>query len=241
MTSIAIMQPYFLPYLGYLQLIASVDTFVILDDVKLTKNSWINRNKLLISGEPRWISVPVKKKEGSLGAIRDHSYDLDEVFWRKTKETIRRNYSRAVDQNFAIQLFNGWEKSGLNNVATSNWFLMTKIMDRLAIEPKRVLFSSENQLGVGLSGQERIVRICRELECDHYVNLPGGRHLYDSNYFEQNKLKLSFIDPDLFPYRQNTNSFEPALSVLDFIMNVGLESGQLFDATKYRFKLVSTQ
>lgn len=236
--TIAIMQPYFLPYLGYFQLIASVETFVVLDDVKLTKNSWINRNRLLIAGEARWISVPVKKKEvGSRGTIRDHSYDLSAVFWKKTRETIKQNYSRAVDQKFALQLFAKWEDSGLHNVSTSNWHLISQVMERLEIKPERVFFSSENHLGEGFTGQERIVKICHELECNHYINLPGGRSLYDANYFNQNNLGLSFIEPELFPYRQTRDSFEPALSVLDFLMNIGANSGTLFDAPKYRSNL----
>lgn len=241
MNSIAIMQPYFLPYLGYFQLIASVDTFVVLDDVQLTKNSWINRNRLLIAGEPRWVTAPVKKNNGSLGAIRDHDYDLTEIFWRKTKETIRQNYPRASGKDSALQLFTEWEESDVENVSISNWYLTSQIMKSLGIRPERVVFSSENDLGTGLNGQERIVRICQELGCDHYVNLPGGRGLYDSNYFEENHIRLSFIEPELVPYRQTIESFEPALSVLDFLMNVGLDSSALFSADKYRFKLGTSQ
>lgn len=226
--SIAIMQPYFFPYLGYFELIASVNTFVVLDDVKFTKNSWINRNKLLIAGEPRWLSVPVIKYGGSLDSIRSHSYGLTQKFWRKTRESIKQSYGQTAGLDLALDILAEWEQSGDSNVATSNWRLITRVMEYLGIKLERILYSSEHSLGIGLRGQERIVKICQELQCNHYFNLPGGQSLYDSAYFERNGLELSFIEPNLFPYPQTVRPFNPGLSVLDFLLNVGLESNRLF-------------
>ena len=58
---IAIMQPYFFPYIGYWQLIHAVDHFVIYDDVNYIKGGWINRNRILINGKPAYITVPLHK------------------------------------------------------------------------------------------------------------------------------------------------------------------------------------
>ncbi len=58
---LAIMQPYFFPYIGYFQLINTVDEFVVYDNIEFTKKGWINRNRILVNGKDEYITLPIKK------------------------------------------------------------------------------------------------------------------------------------------------------------------------------------
>ena len=76
---VAIMQPYFLPYIGYFQLISAVDVFVIYDEVEFTKKGWINRNRILMNGAPEMVSLPMKKDSDRLDIVqRKLSDDINE-------------------------------------------------------------------------------------------------------------------------------------------------------------------
>lgn len=216
--TIAIMQPYLFPYIGYFQLIKAVDKFVFYDDVNFIKRGWINRNRILVSGKDFMFTVPLQKT--SQNNLILNSYIKQEAYneWRdKLYVTIDLNYKKAPYFDDAFRI--------ITNVLNQN----TTSISELAIESiKQVseylelntLFikSSETYNNRSLERQERLIAICKSENASHYVNAIGGQELYTKESFEKENIKLNFIKPLPIEYKQFNNDFVPWLSIIDVLM-----------------------
>jgi hypothetical protein len=219
---LAIMQPYFLPYLGYFQLVEAVDAFVIYDDIKYTKQSWINRNRILVNGTHQFITLPVAQASDSLD-IRDRWLVPGFAGYRaKLERKVASAYQPAphFPEVFAW-LLDGLKHPDLNLFKFLHHLLL-HTLNRLSIRVPLIISSS---LGLPrtLVGQERVIAICQALKATHYINPPGGRALYDHHSFWAAEIKLSFLTPRLVPYQQFKHPFISDLSVLDAMMFNGAE------------------
>jgi len=191
MKTIAIMQPYFFPYIGYFQLIHSVDSFIIADDVQYIKRGWINRNRILLDGKPYYITLPVER-----GHLRDNinqrSFSLE---FKKGQQKILRQLSHAyrkatyfsevmrlVEQVFAC------EERNVARFLTEN---LRKVCDYLGIETHILIYSKITNNTDGLAAQDRVIAMCRIMNANHYINSIGGIKLYDRETFERQGTKLS--------------------------------------------------
>ena len=216
MTKAGIMQPYFLPYMGYWQLIANVDIFVLYDTIQYTKKGWITRNRFLLNGKDEVFSVPVMAAS-SLLEVKDR--ELDPNFDRK--KLIRRfegAYAKApyFKENFPII-----EEIILSPV--TNLFLyiensVHKICSFLEINAKIIRSSALNESQSGLKGQERVIDICRGLGADQYINPIGGIELYDEASFGKEKIHLEFLRSIPLVYECFGRPCIPHMSILDVMM-----------------------
>ena len=111
----AVMQPYFLPYLGYFQLLAAVDIFVILDDVNYINRGWINRNRILLNGQPCWVTLPISKASQNR-RINEISLDTNKRFTSKTLDRIRHAYTRAPHFSEVMPLIEDIFRHGEKNL-----------------------------------------------------------------------------------------------------------------------------
>ena len=91
----AVMQPYLLPYIGYFQLIAAADVFVVYDDVQYMRGGWINRNRILLNGAPHWLTLPVAHSGEVRTQIRDTRYQLSQAALRKLSGQLDAAYRKA--------------------------------------------------------------------------------------------------------------------------------------------------
>lgn len=211
------MQPYFLPYLGYFQLIHAVDIFVVYDDIKYTKQSWINRNRILVNGADQLISLPLAGASDSHD-IRDRRLAPEFAAQRgKLERRIEAAYRRAphFDEVFP------WLLTGMKNEDSNLFRFLHHLLVRTLVWlnlHRTVIISSSLGLPRSLMGQDRVIATCKALGAAHYINLPGGRSLYDHQTFAAAGLKLSFLAPNLIPYRQFEHPFVAGLSVLDAMM-----------------------
>ncbi|MCA1854617.1 WbqC family protein [Massilia oculi] len=213
---LAIMQPYFFPYLGYFQLIASVDKFVFYDDVNFIKNGWINRNRLYLAGATRYITVPLAGASPFL-KINEIQVQQGEGWRRKIAESVRHSYSRApyfaeVGELLHRVLFSSETKIGDTAKAS-----ITEVCAYLDLAPEFVA-SSTVYGNAQLTGAERVLDICAQEGARHYYNPPGGRELYNDEEFNARDIGLHFIHPELKPYPQFAEQFEPGLSIIDVLM-----------------------
>lgn len=213
---VAIMQPYFFPYIGYFQLVAAVDSFVFYDDVNFIKGGWINRNRLCLSGNIRYFSVPLSGASPNLKINEIKTQPLS-TWHKKMVESVRQSYSKAPNFKVAFDLFMDvlqGADDGLSNLAKASVIKTSKALGLTAmfIETSTVYENSH------LGGCARVLDICLKEKAGHYVNLPGGRHLYNPDTFSGKGVQLDFIDPVLRPYGQFDRSFVPGLSILDVIM-----------------------
>jgi len=189
---IAIMQPYFFPYLGYFKLMSEIDNFIILDDVQFTRRGWINRNFIKNKHDEKIIlTIPVNKnpintKINQMTVINGWTHKHVKTF-----STIYGNTSKVKEFNdFYITLDNN--KNLVDVLTKSIMWIKNKI--KLNCE---ISFSS--QYKSNFSGEERIIDLCKKSKADKYFNLPGGIHIYDEKKFEKNGIKIEFLNTDECP------------------------------------------
>ncbi len=211
------MQPYFLPYLGYFQLVNAVDQFVIYDDVQYTKQSWFNRNRFLLNGKPRYFTVPVKSDSDYLNVsereVSERFEDEREVILAQFKQA----YGKAPYFSKVVPVINDILNNENRNLYQFIRYSFDRVCEYLEIDTP-VVESSQLNRSEGLSGKERLIKICNKLNCSEYINLPGGKSLYDKDEFSGRGIRLLFLEPNLAEYQQFSNEFVSRLSIADVMM-----------------------
>lgn len=210
---IGLMQPYFLPYLGYFQLIAAVDKFVVYDDVQYIRG-WINHNFIWSRGGPQRIVLPLRGRSLNLNINQIQVLPNSES---KLLKTIRQTYSKAPQFEVVMPLI---EKILTHSNLRLSEFLMNSVVvicDYLELGTN-ILLSSSLLKTEGKTGQDRVIDICRQLEATEYINAPGGTSLYDPVAFRNQQICLSFLIPRKIEYAQYGPHFTPNLSILDVLM-----------------------
>ncbi len=210
------MQPYFFPYIGYFQLINSVDEFVIYDNIQYTKSGWINRNRILNSkGEPQFLTLPLKKDSDYLNVCeRLVSSDYDP---KKTLNMIRSVYSKAPLFKTVYALLEKCFLQSEKNLFEYLFFCLKHIKDYLEIDTM-ITVSSTIGIDHSLKSSDKVIAICKKLNTDIYVNAIGGQELYDTEEFRKHNLILKFIiDSDKVTYNQ-FGEFISHLSIIDVMM-----------------------
>ena len=213
---LAIMQPYFLPYIGYFQLIASVDRFVIYDNIKYTKKGWINRNRFLMNCTDAIFSIPLKKASDFLDIVEREispSYDRDKLLAK-----LRRAYSGApyFEQTYCLleQIVMSKEINLFHCVYRS----VLQVCKHLDINTP-IVISSEVPIDHCLKSEERVLAICEAYKASVYINPIGGIKLYSKQTFLRKGIDLKFIESkQSIKYKQNDCEFVPRLSIIDVLM-----------------------
>ncbi|MEK7412351.1 MAG: WbqC family protein [Planctomycetota bacterium] len=211
---LAIMQPYILPYIGYFQLIRSVDTFVVYDNIKYTKKGWINRNRFLRDGQDILFSLPLTKASDFLD-IRER--EISEAFDRKQLlDQIANAYRKAPYGKSALGLLETILACEDRNLFRFLLHSLQKTCDHLGITTKFVI-SSTLEIDHELKSEQKVLAICKALRASHYINAIGGQELYAKEQFTAEGLTLSFIKSRPIEYAQLGQPFVPWLSILDVI------------------------
>ena len=213
---LAIMQPYFFPYIGYFQLINSVDKFVILDDVNYINRGWINRNRILINGKPRLISMPLK--DASQNKLINEIEIANDQRWReKLLRTLQLNYKKAL---FFSDVFPLVEKIILNKEQHLSTFIFASIIAinkyleiETVIEP-----SSAKYITKHFKAEQKILNICFQENATTYINPIGGIDLYSKQQFKDHNIELIFLKSEEVTYNQHYKNFTPWLSIIDVMM-----------------------
>ncbi|SNC67748.1 WbqC-like protein family protein [Hymenobacter gelipurpurascens] len=213
------MQPYIFPYLGYFQLIAAADRFVVYDDVQFIKGGWINRNRLLVNGQPFLFTIPLDAPSPNR-LIRDIVLNTKTPWRVKLLQTIAQSYRRAPHFELAYDLIERvLHYPQAHTVADLVRVSLTEIIAYLHL-PVELIPTSACYNNQHLRSQERVLDICRREEATNYVNAQGGRELYDHETFAAHGMRLHFLQPELHPYRQlGKGEFVPGLSIIDILMN----------------------
>lgn len=213
--TVAIMQPYFFPYVGYFQLAAESDIFVFHDNVQYIKSGWVNRNRIVKDGRPCWLTLPVLRGAHRL-AINQRRYQLEPDVLSRLMRRIDAAYSNAPHFEQTRALIDDTLHCGDANVATFNARLVQRIAGRLGIRARFVL-SSELGHDNRLTGQERVIDICGRLGATHYVNPIGGTRLYQPERFAREAIDLSFVESTAAVGRASDPPVS-SLSIIDTLM-----------------------
>ena len=215
---LGIMQPYFFPYIGYFQLIAAVDQFVVHDDVQWIKGGWINRNRILAQGEPRYITLPIRKDSTLLNINhRTISSDSGQQI-KKILQQIMETYRHAPCFGPVFKLISQCLACRETNASAFIVHTLRECCNYLGIDTPFVL-SSELKKKDELKGAKRVLEINRVMGARHYINPIGGMELYDKASFADNGIQLDFIRTRDISYQQFENhAFVPFLSIIDVMM-----------------------
>ena len=213
--TIGIMQPYFLPYIGYFQLMNAVDKYVIYDNIQYTKKGWINRNRILQNGKDVLITIPVEKGSDFLD-IKDRcvSTNFDK---KKLLNQIKETYRKASLFESVMPLTEDIINFDKSNLAAYIFNSIDQIRTYLNIDTEIVVSSTLN-IDHSLKGQDKVITICKELQATDYYNAIGGQELYNAEDFGKENINLHFVSTNPIEYKQFKNEFVPWLSILDVMM-----------------------
>ena len=209
-------QPYFLPYLGYWQLIHAADGFLIADDYDYIKAGWVNRNRILLNGSPYYLRVEMVEHIPSR-LIMDKRVAMKPAWLKDKLRTLEMAYHKAP---FFAQGYELAERILTCPERNMSLFLEHSIRVVCAYLGITTPISHSSDLpGNSLfRREERIYDFCARLGADTYINLPGGQKLYGFEEFARHGIRLRFIQPQLKPYKQFGDPFIERLSILDAIM-----------------------
>ena len=223
MKTAVILQPSYIPWLGYFEQMFRSDSFVYLDDVQYTKNDWRNRNRIKNRTGWQWLTVPVTFKFGD--SIRDAQIESGSLWQRRQLQAIRMSYGRSS--------FFGLYFGELENIlGKSHKFLvdldldmMTWVIERIGLA-RQIFFSSKIP---GLSGdrQLRLVELCSHLGCDRFYEGKSGQNYMDTELFKTHGITVEFQEYAHPYYTQlwlKEQGFISHLSVIDLLFNHGPDS-----------------
>lgn len=229
---LGIMQPYFMPYIGYFQLMKAVDKNVVYDDVNYIKGGWANRNHILINGEKEMFTVTLQK--ASQNKLFNEIVIGDD--FKKLMKTLQMNYSRAINFDQTMVLMERIISFPNKQLAVFIANSFREILSYLSVETE-ILMSSEIPKDNSLRGKDKIIQICEILGADTYYNAVGGKNLYDQEEFREHGITLNFVDSLPQVYSQlHTREFVSGLSMVDVLMNnTKDEVNRLLDSFQLRF------
>jgi len=224
------MQPYFFSYIGYFQLIAAVDQFIVYDNIKYTKKGWINRNRMLQNGKDVMFSLPLKSDSDSLDVCeRELAGDFNRD---KLLNQFKGAYRRApyFEQTFPLlEQIVRYEDPNLFRFLHHS---IVKICEHLGITTE-IRISSGIAIDHSLKSQDKVLALCEAAGASTYVNTIGGMELYSKETFREKGIELKFIKSKPFEYAQFGAEFVPWLSIIDVMMFKPLDTIRTCITTNY--------
>jgi hypothetical protein len=215
MMKIGIMQPYFLPYIGYFQLINAVDVFIVYDNIKYTKKGWINRNRMLQNGKDVMFSLPLKKNSDYLNVCeRELAPDFNRG---KLLNQFKGAYLNAPYFAKTFPLIEQIVRHNDTNLFRYLHHSIVKTCEYLGITTE-IRISSDIAIDHGLKNQDKVLALCKAVGASAYLNPIGGVDLYDKGRFWGEGVNLHFLKTDELSYAQFDNAFIPWLSIIDVMM-----------------------
>lgn len=210
---LAIMQPYFMPYIGYWQLMNAVDKYVVYDDVNYINRGWINRNRILINGQEHLFTISLKN-----ASQNKHINDIEIADdFSKIQKQIEFSYKKAPYYKYVSLLLQDIFSFPSKNLSDFLYHSIVVCRDFLGIKTE-IIKSSCLAKDNTLRGENKIIHICKIMGVSKYYNAIGGQELYNKVEFQNNGIELKFLRSDLVSYKQFANEFVPGLSIIDVMM-----------------------
>jgi len=209
------MQPYFLPYIGYFQLIAAVDQFIVYDNIKYTKKGWINRNRVLQNGIDVTFSLPLKNDSDHLDIcqrVLSSEFNRDKLL-----NQVKGYYRKAPYFEQTMPLIEQIVRYENNNLFAYLHHSIVQICKHFGITTD-ILISSNIAIDPTLKSQDKVLALCLATHAKTYVNAIGGTALYSKDIFHGKCIDLKFIKSRSFEYKQFEKPFVPWLSIVDVLM-----------------------
>ena len=219
---VAFHQPYFVPYVGYWQLIKSVDQFAIADNYNYITKGWINRNRILNQESIQYINIEINKASQNR-LISEH--ELKPIDKKKKMKQLLYSYRKAPYLNEGLELMDAIFSFEETNLADYLYRSIRLICEYLRIDTP-IIRTSDYEQDPSLKFADRIYDYCKQMGADEYHNAIGGTSLYSFEEFRKHGIKLAFVEPISYAYPQRSKEFIFGLSIIDVIMNNSVDDIQ---------------
>lgn len=219
---IAIMQPYFFPYLGYFQLISAVDLFLVLDDVSFIKKGWIHRNRMCFNGKIHLFSVPLEDAS-QFRTIKETRISVQEFPRWKRKFLASLSVFYGKQPFFAEGMALAEQTLSQPGDSIADFAVTSLGVCCRALGITTPLRSASAAGGTELRREARLIDLCRRYNAGVYLNAPGGETLYTRAMFAPHGIRLEFLHPMLSCYPVKGRAWIAGLSVLDAVMCCGCQ------------------
>ena len=219
--TIGIMQPYFMPYIGYISLIKHTDRFILFDTVQFIRHGWIERNRMLKQNEGwQYIQVPLIKQDGRDTLIKDIKINNKEDWKRKILAQIQHYKKVAPYYRRVVALLEDIFANDFEDITTLNKVSLECICKFLGFERNLEIFSQMHlDIEAANAPDEWALNICKAIAgATEYINPIGGLSFFDRNKYENAGIKISFQRMEITEYSQKRDVFESGLSILDVMM-----------------------
>jgi hypothetical protein len=224
---LAVMQPTYLPWPGYFNLIRRSDEFVFLDDVQFSAQSWQQRNRVMVNGQPHVLTVPVLTKGRGEQRICDVATD-ENTHWRKKHiSTLQQAYAKHPHGKEVVALIEEVVHRDNASLAQINMDLIRSFCTAMEMNP---VFHVSSQLSLSGHKSARVLAICRVLGADSYLSPVGSReYIEEEGLFATSEVKVSYqnYNPASYPQR-GMKEFVSHLSMVDVLANIGFEEGRRY-------------
>ena len=212
---LGIMQPYFLPYIGYFQIISAVDKFLIYDNIEYTKKGWINRNRFLLNGKDAYFTLPLLNAPDDthvVGRFLAKSFNR-----QKLLNQFRGAYSKAPNFDQIMPLLENIIKYDEKNLFRFIYYSLLEVCDYIDIKTP-IHVSSKVDIDHSMKAQQKVLELCKAEGATAYINPVGGKKIYDRATFNHQGIGLKFHKAKDCAYLQFGDNFVPWLSIIDVLM-----------------------
>lgn len=224
---IGILQPGYLPWLGFFEQMYKSDVFVIYDDVQYDKEGWRNRNRIKTANGIQWLTVPVYVKLKESLPVNEVRIDNKSNWRKKHLLSIKHSYSKAPFFRKYVDIFEEAYSKDWEFLVDIDMYFIVKFKGCLGMDVKKIIRSSEldaSEVSDQGDKMERLVRICSMFGADTFYEGAAGRDYIDDGYFASRGIKVEYQDYKHPVYKQLYGDFVPYLSVVDLLFNHGDES-----------------
>ncbi len=218
-TTVAIHQPQYIPWLGYFNKMDRADVFVYLDNVQYIKNEFKNRNRIKSARGPIWLTVPVNYRFPE--KIMAVTISQRERWQHKHRQSLISNYQKAPCFNNYRETFMSIFEKSWTHLSKLNTYVTEKLKDLLGINTKTEVASS---LNLPEEPTDRLIAICKNFKCTHYLAGADSQKYMDFDSFRKADIKVIVQEFRHPKYKQLFGDFVPYLSVVDLLMNHGEDS-----------------
>lgn len=219
---IGILQPGYLPWLGFFEQVYKSDVFIVYDDVQYDKHGWRNRNRIKTPQGPLWLTVPIKVNFEDRPLNIDIRIDNSTNWKKKHLLSIKHNYAKALYFQDHIAFFEEVYEREWTYLIDLDLYLIEQLIKRLGMSNKQIIRSSS--LGITGGRIERLVRICQRFQADTFYEGASGKNYIDEAEFADQGIRVIYQEYQHPVYRQLHGDFTPFVSVIDLLLNEGSES-----------------
>jgi hypothetical protein len=220
-----ILQPSYVPWRGFFDLIHRADVFVFYDDVQYDKHGWRNRNRIKTPAGPQWLTIPVSSKGNVVSGLllSDARITWTQDWPKKHAMTLRQCYRKAPCFARYEPMLEAFYAARPERLIDFTIPTTLALAEALGISGTRFVRSSE--LGVTGGRTERLVRILEQVSATRYISGPSARDYLDEAVFAEAKIGLEYMIYEYPEYEQLHPPYDPGVSVLDLLFMKGPEAG----------------